>query len=165
MIKQTVCIAFIGFGLVGCSQNLGFELFKKDHLFEQALLNTKKADLINSFETKAIINATYLDPIDEILQKNSTEDFIIGVYITEDEKAENKRYLNNPNYKLTLNDTNATQIKELNSTNKFYDHIPLKNPWAKYYTVSFAKNDKAKKLNLKYTHKTLGNASVIFDAN
>ena len=35
--------------------------FNKDDIFEKALAKTKKADIINSFETKAIINATYLD--------------------------------------------------------------------------------------------------------
>ena len=53
-IAPLILIAFLG----GCSNHSALELFKKDELFEKALIVTKKTDIISSFETKAIINAT-----------------------------------------------------------------------------------------------------------
>lgn len=149
----------------GCATNNGLSIFHKDTLFENALVYTKKADIINSFETKAILNATYLNPIAKEFATADKENFIIGIYITEDEKNEQNKYINNPNFKLTLNSRVAKNIVELNTTHTMYAHVPLKNPWAKYYCLSFDANKSDTQLKLTYSHQTFGNTTLNFWKN
>lgn len=164
-MKRTAYLGLIAFVFAGCTNNSALELFKKDELFEKALIYTKKGDVINSLETKAIVNATYLNPVDDEFKSKTKESFIVGIYIVDDEIKEDKKYIKNPSYKITLNDKNATDINEINSTHKMYSHIPVKNTWAKYYCINFDKNESAKILKLKYSHKTFGNVVLKFDAD
>lgn len=160
-IAPFILIAFLS----GCANHSALELFKKDELFESAILQTKKADIISSFETKAIINATYLNPIDKDFKSNESETFLIGIYITDDNKSDNANFLKNPTFKLSLNDKEVVSFKEIESTHKMYSHIPLKNSWAKYYEVKFPRDAKETLLILKYEHQTFGHALIAFESD
>ncbi len=160
-IAPLILIAFLG----GCANHSALELFKKDELFEKALIVTKKTDIISSFETKAIINATYLNPVDSSFKNKDFEVFLIGVYITEDNKSDSVAFLKNPSFKLTMNDKEAIDVQELTSNHKMYAHIPLKNSWAKYYEVKFPRDAKETMLILKYQHETFGNAILGFESD
>ncbi|HIC78237.1 MAG TPA: hypothetical protein EYP02_03555, partial [Sulfurovum sp.] len=41
------------------------QLFTKDDIYHNSLVNTEKAQLMASFETKALLTATYLNPVFE----------------------------------------------------------------------------------------------------
>lgn len=150
--------------LSGCASHQTLEAFKKDDLFEKAVLVTQKSDIINSLETKAIINATYLNTIDKSFSSDKVERFIIGIYITDDEKNESLRFLNNPNYKLLMNGKAPISTKLLTQEHKMYGKIPLHNNWAKYYEVEFEKTPKVYKLELEFSHANFGAAKINFDS-
>jgi len=106
-------------------------LTKSQLLYKRGLQHTKVTK-INNNQTTTIINVTYLNPI-KSRWDNKYYNFIIGI------KTAKQNILDNT--KLTLNQTKPKIIKSIDAKDKLYKTIPLKNPWAKYYLVSFEKND------------------------
>jgi hypothetical protein len=135
---------------------------KTDPLYQKGLNYTKIGQIINNFETKAIINATYLNPINSKWD-NQYNNFLIGIYIFNDSDDEKTNFINNPNYILSLNNKISTKIKLLQKTDELYEHIPLFNPHAKYYLVSYKKDGNIN-LNLVYTNKFFGATTLKFMA-
>ena len=144
-----------------CSNKGAFKYFKTDPLYEKALEYTKVAQIISDFETKAIINATYLNSTDPKRWDNNFQNFLIGIYIFDDSDDEEKKFIYNPNYKLTLNNQKPFKIEKLKKSSYLYEHIPLFNSHAKYYIVSFKKDEKII-LNLVYENKTFGKTWLKF---
>ncbi len=142
--------------LVGCSQKEGnchlneksnFEqLFTKDEIYHKALVNTQKAQLMASFETKALLTATYLNPVFEYRKckkrfKNDMRDaeyFFIGVFISNSEKHE----FNTKGYSLTLNGLKPLEIKKLDKNDPLRYEMPMVDNWSTYYKVKFKKTSK-----------------------
>ena len=154
----------LGYALLsGCSSKSALSVFGEDSLYERGLEYTLIDDIVNSLETKAIINATYLNATNIDNWDNEYQNFLIGIYIVHDNEKEENQFLNNKNYHLTLNDKNISKTEVLLSTNILWEHIPVRNPHAKYYITSFQK-DKNTSLNLVYKHSSLGMASLSFEA-
>jgi hypothetical protein len=93
---------------------------------------------------------------------NDQQNFIIGVYISEDENDKSKRFLKNPNFTLSMNSMSPSSVVELNSTHMMYGHIPLFNNWAKYYEVKFDDVDSTA-LELKLSHHSFGSTTISFE--
>ena len=126
MYKKVLLLASV-LVVLGCSQKkdkCGIEdksdfeqLFTKDELYHKALINTQKAQLIASFETKALLTATYLNPVFQNRPckkhfKNELKDgeyFFVGVYIPNSEKNE----FNTKGYSLTLDGEKPIEVKKL----------------------------------------------------
>ncbi|MCK5294860.1 MAG: hypothetical protein KAJ49_09420 [Arcobacteraceae bacterium] len=152
----------IGFTLLsGCSSKSSLSVFGEDSLYEKGLEHTVVNDIVNSFETKAIVNATYLNATNSDKWDDEFHNFLVGIYIVNDNEEVENQFLNNKKYQLTLNDNNISKNEVLLSTNILWEHIPIKNPHAKYYITSFQKNDD-KTLNLVYKHTILGKVTLSF---
>lgn len=147
--------------LGGCAHHEVFSVLKSDTLYEKGLDYTKTAHIVNSFETKAILNATYLNSVDGEKYDDLYHNFLVGVYITEDNEKEEEKYLENEKYSLTLNGKIIDKKEKLENKHPLFEHIPLKNPYAKYYIISFLKEKNQYNLSLEYQHPTLG--KVILD--
>jgi len=63
---------------------------------------------------------------------------------------------------LTLNNQDINKTEELQTTNSLWEHIPLKNPYARYYIVSFNKQENVNSLALKYENPNLGKVILSF---
>ena len=164
--KQLKFVSTLVIGIMlcsGCSSKSALSVFGKDSLYEKGLEYTVVDDIVNSFETKAIINATYLNATNSDRWDNKFHNFLVGIYIVEDNEKEENQFLNNKKYQLTLNDHNITKTEVLLSTNILWEHIPVKNPHAKYYITSFQKDD-SRSLALTYKHSTLGKVTLSFVA-
>jgi hypothetical protein len=161
-LKTFACLSLLSISLVSCTSKSALSVFGEDSLYERGLEYTKVADIINSLETKAIINITYLNSSHSKKWDNKNQNFLIGIYIVNDNEKDRDKYLNNNKYQLTLNNTNITSSVELNSTNDLWEHIPIKNPHAKYYVTTFDKNDSIKTLSLNYKHTTFGGVTLLF---
>ena len=116
------------------------QLFKKDDIYHISLQNTKKAQLIASLETKALLTATYLNPVysnenckNLCMTVDDAEYFFVGVYITDSEKNE----FNNKGYSLTLNGAKPIEIKKLEKDDSLRYQMPMVNNWNSYYKVKF----------------------------
>lgn len=136
-------ILSVSFFVGGCAikenSNIA-QLFKKDDIYHISLQNTKKAQLIASLETKALLSATYLNPVytsenckNLCMYVNDGEYFFIGVYITDSEKNE----FNNKGYLLTLNGAKPIDIKKLEKDDPLRYQMPMMNSWSTYYKVKF----------------------------
>jgi len=120
------------------------QLFTKDEIYHTALINTQKAQLMASFETKALLTATYLNPVFERRNckkrfKNNMEDaeyFFVGVYI---ENSKTHRF-NTKGYSLTLNGLKPIEVKELDKDDALRYEMPMVDNWSHYYKVKFKKS-------------------------
>jgi hypothetical protein len=154
-------IAF--FTLIGCgNKNLDYNLIKQDKSRENNLLYTKKATLLNSLETKAIINATFLSQLYKDRYKKDLDIFLIGVYLDDDFNDKSKYGLNNPFYKLSSDGGKIISIREVKEDDIEYKEFPFTNNWAHYYVVSFSKSKNEKFVNLTYSHKEFGQLVLAF---
>lgn len=119
------------------------QLFTKDEVYHTSLVNTQKAQLIASFETKALLTATYLNPV--FSERNcrkrfnngmsDAEYFFVGVYIADSEKNE----FNTKGYSLTLNGLQPIEIIELEKNDPLRYEMPMVDNWSTYYKVKFKK--------------------------
>ncbi len=154
MKKLFITILIISI-FTGCQSALNvFE--KTGGKYEQGLQHTKVKSLVKDNETQAILNITYLNSVDT-KWNDKYQNFLVGIYISNDNEAEDKQYLNNPNYTISMNKKNYEKVILLTKKHSLYKYIPLKNPWAKYYILSF-NNIEEDKLIIKYA--TENNTSV-----
>ncbi len=155
MYKRVLLLA-LALVVFGCSQKKDecniqdksdFEqLFTKDEVYHKALLNTQKAQLMASFETKALLTATYLNPVFENRPckkrfKDELKDgeyFFVGVYITNSKKNE----FNTKGYSLTLDGLEPIEIKKLDKDDSLRYEMPMVDNWSTYYKVKFKKTNK-----------------------
>ena len=168
MVKKTLLL-FSAFVMLGCSakkdecgirESSDFgQLFTKDEIYDKSLKNTHKAQLMASFETKALLTATYLNPV--FAQRNCKkrfknqmkdgEYFFIGVFITNSEQSE----FNTKGYRLTLNGRPPIDIKLLDDNDPLRYEMPMMNNWSTYYKVKFAKVQK-EELTLVFENNRFG---------
>ncbi len=135
--------------LNGCSIK---PAFKKDTLYEKTLKYTQRAQILNSLETKALIDAVYLNPLYQEKFKNPT--FLIGVYNDFDNS------LINNEFNLTLNNLSPVEINSTIPSYIPYQYFPFYNKWMKYYLVKFPSTSKPYILEYKSIH--FGKAKFIF---
>lgn len=152
------------FILTGCQSALN--VFDKSGTnYEKGLQHTKVKAIIYKDQTKAIINITYLNSVDAKKWDNDYQNFLVGIYISEDNELKNTQYIHNTRYKLTKNNVGFTKYKELQKDDKLYKSIPLLNPWAKYYLMSIYKNKENtdKNIVLKYENPNFGFVLLPFE--
>ncbi len=150
------------FFISGCNRRVPFSQLNKDKMYELSIVNTRKGEITNLQETKAIIIATYLNPINVNFINNKEDVFLIGIYISNDSNTK-KRGLNNPFYKFTLNgDATINDIEKLNMNSKYLKIIPLINRWAEYYIVKFPAK-KSRTLTLTFENQEYGKAVLTFE--
>lgn len=116
------------------------QLFKKDDIYHISLLNTQKAQLIASLETKALLTATYLNPVyshqnckNFCVDIEDGEHFFVGIYINNSKK----HYFNNKGYSLKLNGFKPIEVKKLDKDDPLRYEMPMVDNWSTYYKVKF----------------------------
>ena len=133
----------------GCSIK---NALKQDPLYNKTLTYTQRGQIINSLETKALIDAVYLNPIYKNKFKNPT--FLIGVY------NNFKNSINNAEYNLTLNNKSPIKISKQIPSFIIYKNYPFYNEWMQYYIVEF--NKTSKPYILEYKSKYYGKVKFTF---
>jgi len=129
--------------IIGCSSkeksNVS-QLFRKDEIYHISLLNTQKAQLIASLETKALLTATYLNPVfrkknckNFCVDVSGGEYFFIGVYIN---GSKTNRF-DDKGYSLKLNGMKPIEIKKLDKDDPLKYEMPMVDNWSTYYKVKY----------------------------
>ncbi|WP_419769653.1 MAG: hypothetical protein ACNI3C_09995 [Candidatus Marinarcus sp.] len=152
------------FLFVGCTPPMAMTHFEKNKLYSNALQYTKKADILFQNEVKVMMNVTYLNSVDSMWD-NEYENFIVGVYVVEDENHKTEDFLSQEAFKLTLNGREYISKEFLDKNHKMLNNIPLFNSWAKYYVIKFEKNSEDTTLVLTLENTTFGRGSVSFRPN
>ena len=117
---------------------------KKDPLYEKTLKYTRRGQIVNSLETKALIDAINLN--DLYPGKFQKPTFLIGIYNND------KNALQNKEFSIFLN--NKKPLKISNKIPNFipYENYPFYNAWMSYYLVTFPNTQKPYTLTYKSTH-------------
>ncbi len=163
-MKTIIFLLLSIFFLSGCQTSQ--KIVNIDKLHEQSLLYTQKGEIVSSFETKAIIFATYLNSVDEKFKNENNDTFLIGVYIPKDYVEKSKRGLNNPLFTLTNGkNQEAIEVKRLNKEDDLMKFIPIVNSWCEYFLTNFKADKKAKNVKLIYQNKNYGKINLTFNKN
>jgi len=120
-------------------------------LYEKTLLYTQRGQIINSLETKALIDVVYLNPLYQDKFKKPT--FLIGVY-----NSFKNRLINNE-FNLTINSKPPVEINETIPKFVLYKNFPFYNNWMKYYIV---KTDTNPPFKIEYKSKDWGDVNFTF---
>jgi len=149
------CVAL--FLLGGCAQK-ELRIFDEDRPYAQALRWTKKGDIAISLENKALIIATYLNP----LQKRwDREYFFVRVYIDNDFDDPKKAGLYHPGYYLRLGNHDPEKIEEVDFESLLAKRMPFVQKWYRLYLVTFAPQQK-RELSLIFGNKDYGEVVLTF---
>jgi len=145
--------------LSGCTTNVVKDLRSYLGYEEGALLALKKGVISEDGDTKATIQAIYLNRTDDKAYENK-ENFFVAVYIADD-FDESKNYgLKNYRYQLSLNNNSSVEVIELDESSTLRKKMPLKSRWSHYYHVVFDEV-KTSDLNLTFAYKDISK-SVLF---
>jgi len=123
-----------------------------DPLYEKTIKYTQRGQVINSLETKAMIDAVYLNPVYKDKFQNPT--FLIGVY------NDFGNTVNNTEFNLTLNSQKPVKISSEIPSFIMYKDMPFYNEWVNYYIVEF--NQTQKPYVLEYKSKDWGEVKFTF---
>jgi len=134
--------------LTACSVKTAF---KKDPLYEKTLMYTQRGQIINSLETKALIDAVYLNPLYQ--DKFEKPTFLIGVY------NDFNNTLNNEEFNLTINNQPPSEINSTIPSFVLYKKFPFYNTWMKYYIVE---TNTSKPFKIIYKSKHWGEVNLSF---
>jgi len=139
--------------LSGCTKPNAMTNFNYGNFYAKSLQHTFKNDIVKNNDVIAMLNATYLNKVDNVVHQGTEEVFLVGIFISnKSDKIDENFHLK---YQLTLNDIKANSIIKLEKSNKMYAKMPLYNPWAKYYIVKYSKDKLNSHFlkNLKYKEK------------
>jgi hypothetical protein len=123
-------------GFSGCAEKGAFDLFKMDESHERSVEQLRTGAILESFETKALISAIYLNPVYPQTYKDG-EYFIGAFYFSKGLRNVKKWDLDTFGYSLTLNSQKPTLVEELKDTDPRRALIPVQNNWNRYYIIRF----------------------------
>lgn len=148
--------------LSGCSHSGAFDVFKVDEEHERAIDNLRTSTIVQSFETKAIISAIYLNnTLPEQYGSDKYESFFIALYLQEDIRLFYKANLSAPEGNLTLNGDPHISVEELKKNDRLRTLMPIKNEWNRYYLIRFPHED-AERLDLTFESYPYGKAVLTY---
>ena len=150
-ISILIFITILSF-IAGCSQS-ATSVFKKDPIYAQNIQYTKIGKIIVKDEVTALVNVTYLNSVDSSKWDNGKQNFIVGLYIS-DEKSDET-------YELTINNKKYEDIKDISKEDAIYENIAFRNNWAAYSIMTFD-DIEDKTINLLYSDTKENNTTISF---
>ena len=120
------------------------QAIKKDPVYEKTLKQTRRGQIVNSLETKALIDAVNLNDLYPKKFQNPT--FLIGIYNDENNSLQNKEF------SIYLNSKKPIKVSKNIPNFIPYKNYPFYNSWMSYYLVTFPKTDKPYTLEYKSVH-------------
>ncbi len=126
--------ALLAFG--GCADKSAFDMFAMDETHERAVEQMRSGSIVQSFETKALISAVYLNPVYPEEYKDG--DYFIAALYFEKRNLDTKKWdIKDHGYALTLNGTEPLSMEEIKEKDPRRALIPIQNNWNRYYLVRF----------------------------
>ncbi|MRI83243.1 MAG: hypothetical protein C6I00_02375 [Nitratiruptor sp.] len=135
-------------------------LLHPDPLYLEAMRHTQKGDITLSLENKALIIATYLNPMEEGDRKE--ERFFVRVYIDNDFEESNRSGLFHPGFKIALNGYPPTKIETIDHQHLLAKTMPFTQRWYRLYLVHFPAIAEDR-LTLRFWHRDYGSALLAFE--
>ena len=157
-MKKTLWITLFSFlFLAGCSgKGELYKVLQSDTTYEKALVYTREAQIIRSFETKASVSATLLN---ELFPKKYPYEkgvvFFVGVI--SDLKAETFE----KHFRISLNGTKPTSIVPVERHDTLYLQMPSVTRWGKYWVITFP-SQSSKRLTIDFEIDPYGAVELTF---
>ena len=145
--------------IIGCSskeEEKFMTVYEKDKAYHLQLQKTEKTQLHDGQYTKALLTATYLfEPIDDI---NDTRDeqFIVGLYLDDDEGS-----FESNDYNLTLNAKGPKKVTALKHSDPRLKEISFVSEWSEFYLFTFP-HTKSKHFKLVFASEVYGKGELHF---
>lgn len=115
--------------LSGCATKNAFTKLDLTKEQEFALENTRTGKLAFNEKVGGVFSAIYMNNVTSKINTNYIN-FYISVYLKNQSK----------DLKITMNQQNPLEIRELPYKNEFSNLLPIKSEWTKSYMVSFKKD-------------------------
>jgi hypothetical protein len=157
LIKNLFLLLITSLVYMGCSKTPKEILSNLQ--FNKGVEHTTVKPIINNNETIAIINVTFLNNSHVDTYDNEYNNFLIGFYLANNEKVsldDKKTHL------LKLNGKFFDKYEFIDKSNHFFKKIPIQNPYAQYFIVSFKKVDDLSKLKLAYKYSSVNKVTLDF---
>ena len=151
-MKKIFLPIFLIFVLNSCTSYRALKHFNKDISYTQAVLYSKKADIVYKDVVKTIFYATFMNKVHEKYD-DKYYNFVIGINSEEETLSD---------YALSLNNISYEKIKDIDQDSEIYKSISLKNAWAKYYYVSFKKDKDITSILVELRDSNYKKASISF---
>ena len=136
----------------GCTSYRALKHFNKSESYSQSVKYSKKVDILENNEIKTIFYITFMNKVlKDYNDKNYN--FVISIYSEEESMKD---------YVISLNSKTYTKFIELNNDDKIFEHVSLKNKWAKKFYFSFEKIKDAKNLKIEFFSNKVLKQSISF---
>ncbi|WP_331775777.1 hypothetical protein [Sulfurospirillum sp. 1612] len=143
-MKNITVIFLTALILAGCSPKYEPSYTHIAKTTEQAVANTKKAQILKEKKPVIFATVTYLDSLEnkKFVDKN-LEQFVVGIHFTHSKisREEQEKMLKKLTFQIDDNKTSVTVIA-LKSTNPILNIIPASTPWSHYFLVQTPKIQK-----------------------
>lgn len=145
--------------IIGCSSKEDekfMTVYEKDKGYHLQLQKTEKTQLHDGQFTKALLTATYL--FEPIKDKNDTRDeqFIVGLYLDDDEGS-----FESNDYNLTLNAKGPKSVVALKKSDPRLKEISFLSEWSEFYLFTFP-HTKSKRVKLVFASEVYGKGELHF---
>lgn len=142
--------------LAGCQSQQ--TLFKDDSSHIQTVENTRKGELVSSQTTKALLLATYLNPLKP--EKYHTQEyFFIDLFLAD---SPQKPDLKHSGYTITLQESGgALNVRPLKKDDPLLQQMAIINRWGHHYVTSFPSSD-SELLTLVLDSEEYGKTELVF---
>lgn len=148
--------------LSGCGKS-GYTVFTHDRNYYSSLNASQKTQMRENGEIEAIISASYLNTLYPQTYNDNNETFLIGLYIANPNKDEDKQGLFNPNYHVRLNNKAPFEIVPVKRDSKLVRKTSFTDRWSYYYIVKF-NEQRSTKLFLQLVKNTINYENNISEA-
>ena len=147
------------FLMLGCSskeQKQFLKVYEKNKDYHLGLIKTEKTTLKDGSSTKALLTATYLFTETDDLNDTRDENFIVGLYLDEDEGS-----FESNEYNLTLNGKSPKSIVILAKNDKRLKGISFASAWTEFYLFTFP-HTKSIRFKLLFQSDMYGKGELYF---
>jgi len=151
-MKSFLNISLIVLFLSGCSYDNAFSRFdisEKKAKSEESIVSSK---IYDKKEVLGIVSSVYLNAVNPE-QFHDGEYFYVYLYVKNKEES----------LTFSLNDVNASSVKELYRENEFAQLTSSNAPWQQYYLVKFPKQDDT--LVFKVSLTSFTSDPIVFEKN
>jgi len=149
-MKLILLSAITSFLLTGCGNKNAFTALNLTPQQEKAIEYTKSDKLVSGDNVGGFFSAVYLNNILSDIDEN-TQEFYISVYLKNGYQ----------NLQFSLSGQKATEIQELDETNKFTSFLTSQNEWSKNYHIVFS-NINNNDLNLSIYTDQFSSGQLMF---
>lgn len=159
--KLFVFNIFIVF-FVACTKDVQNIENRDKNIYIKGVEDTIIKQIVYESESIGLINATFLNNSHPNQFDNNYNNFLIGLYVPQGIEVD----LSNTNlFTLTLDNEKFSSFKVVKKSDMIYNQIPIFNPYAQYYIVSFKKELYKSQLNLYYKFSIYNRVTLAFVVN